>query len=62
MFKLGKLSKSDAMDRAAELLKRFYPSVPLKKTLGEFETLLANAKIKRLLGFKPAHDWRSQIS
>ena len=46
----------------AELLKRFYPSVPLKKPLGEFETLLANAKIKRLLGFKPAHDWRSQIS
>ena len=43
----------------AELLKRFYPTVPLKKTLGEFETLLSNEKIKRLLGFKQQHDWRS---
>ncbi len=46
----------------AELLKRFYPSVPLKKPLGENETLLSNAKIKRLLGFRPAHDWRSNVS
>jgi nucleoside-diphosphate-sugar epimerase len=45
----------------AELLRRFYPSVPLKRPLGEFETLLSNAKIKRLLGFQPQHDWRSQV-
>lgn len=45
----------------ARLLERFYPSVPLKKPLGKFETLLSNAKIKRLLGFQPQFDWRSQI-
>ena len=45
----------------AELLARFFPTVPLKKTLGEFETLLSNAKIKRLLGFQPAHDWRRYV-
>jgi nucleoside-diphosphate-sugar epimerase len=45
----------------AELLKRFYPTVPIKKTLGEFETLLSNEKIKRLLGFRQQHDWRSQL-
>lgn len=45
----------------AELLKRFYPTVPLKKTLGEFETLLSNEKIKRLLGFRQQYDWRSHV-
>ena len=45
----------------AELLARFFPTVPLKKALGEFETLLSNAKIKRLLGFQPAHDWRRYV-
>ncbi len=45
----------------AELLKRYYPDVPLKKPLGEFETLLSNARIKRLLNFKPQFDWRSQV-
>ncbi len=45
----------------AELIARFYPSVPLKKPLGEFETLLSNAKIKSLLGFKPAYNWRQHV-
>ena len=45
----------------AELLKRFYPNVPVKKALGEFETLLSNDKIKRLLGFKQQHNWRSHV-
>ena len=45
----------------AELLKRFYSSVPVKRKLGEFETLLSNEKIKRLLGFKPAYNWRMQV-
>ena len=43
----------------ADLLKRFYPNVPLKvNDLGEYETLLSNRKAKRVLGFKPAHRWR----
>ena len=45
----------------AELLSRFYPTVPIRKPLGEFETLLSNDKIKGLLGFRPAHDWRHQL-
>jgi nucleoside-diphosphate-sugar epimerase len=46
----------------AELLSRYYPGVPLKKALGEYETLLSNEKIKRLLGFRQHHDWRSEIA
>lgn len=45
----------------AELLKRFYPNVPIKKPLGEFETILSNDKLKRLLGWKPAYNWREQV-
>ena len=45
----------------AELLRRFYPDVPVKRALGEFETLLANAKARDLLGFRPAHSWRTSL-
>ncbi|BAO90567.1 NAD-dependent epimerase/dehydratase family protein [Caballeronia cordobensis] len=46
----------------AELLKRFYPDVPLKKALGESETLLSNDKLKRLLGWQQAYKWREQTA
>jgi nucleoside-diphosphate-sugar epimerase len=41
-----------------ELLRRFYPKVPVKRELGEFETLLSNRKIREVLGFRQAHSWR----
>ncbi|GAB2884343.1 NAD(P)-dependent oxidoreductase [Paraburkholderia jirisanensis] len=44
----------------AELLKRFYPEVPMKKQLGQFETLLSNEKLKTLLGWKQKYYWRDQ--
>lgn len=45
----------------AELLKRFYPDVPLKRPLGKFETLLSNEKMKRLLGFEQQYNWREHL-
>ncbi len=45
----------------AELLRRFYPDVPVKRELGEFETLLANRKARDMLGFRPAHSWRQYV-
>jgi nucleoside-diphosphate-sugar epimerase len=45
----------------AELLRRFYPNVPVKGTLGEFETLLSNRKIREVLGFKEEHNWRAYV-
>ena len=45
----------------ADLLSRFYPNVPVKTALGEYETLLSNRKAKQLLGFKPAHSWRAAL-
>lgn len=46
----------------AELLKRFYPDVPVKQPLGEYETLLSNRKIRDVLGFRPQHAWRNHVS
>ncbi len=45
----------------AELLRRFYPGVPVNRELGEFETLLANRKARDVLGFRPAHSWRQYV-
>jgi hypothetical protein len=42
-------------------LKRFYPNVPVRQKLGEFETLLSNKKIREVLGFKEEHSWRKYV-
>lgn len=44
-----------------ELIDRFYPDVPLKRDLGEFETLLSNRKAKEVLGFRSQHSWRKYV-
>jgi nucleoside-diphosphate-sugar epimerase len=45
----------------AELLKRFYPDVPVKRDMGEFETLLSNRKTREVLGFEEQHNWRKYV-
>jgi hypothetical protein len=30
--------------------------------MGEFEAQLSNRKAREVLGFKEAHDWRTQVS
>jgi nucleoside-diphosphate-sugar epimerase len=45
----------------AELLRRFYPNVPVKTELGEYETLLSNRKARQMLGFRPEHSWRAAL-
>ncbi len=44
-----------------ELIDRFYPGVPVKGVLGEFETLLSNRKAREILGFQPQHSWRNYV-
>lgn len=46
----------------AELLKRFFPGVPVRRELGENEALFSNAKIREVLGFEERHDWRKYVS
>jgi nucleoside-diphosphate-sugar epimerase len=45
-----------------ELLRRYYPDVPVRLELGEHETLLSNRRAKADLGFQPAHTWMDASS
>lgn len=46
----------------AELLKRFYPDVPVTRELGEYEALYSNRKIREVLGFEEQHNWRKYVT
>jgi nucleoside-diphosphate-sugar epimerase len=50
------------MDRpSAELLAEVYPGVGLTRDVGEFGTLLAIDRARKVLGFEPRHSWRDEI-
>ena len=58
----GKAGRDTSSDLpTAELLKRFYPGVPVKAELGEYETLLSNRKARDVLGFRPERSWRKYV-
>jgi nucleoside-diphosphate-sugar epimerase len=44
-----------------ELARRFFPNVPFKREIDEYEGLLSNRKIRDVLGFKEEHDWRNHV-
>jgi nucleoside-diphosphate-sugar epimerase len=44
-----------------ELLAERFPDVPVRRELGEHESLLAIDRARALLGYEPAHRWRDQI-
>jgi nucleoside-diphosphate-sugar epimerase len=45
----------------AELLRRFFPKVPVREEIGEFGTLLSNRKARDVLGFRQQHRWRDYV-
>jgi nucleoside-diphosphate-sugar epimerase len=45
-----------------EIIKRFFPGVPVIRELGEHEALFSNQKIRDMLGFKEEHNWRSYVT
>jgi nucleoside-diphosphate-sugar epimerase len=44
--------------RSADLAAEVYPGVPVKRELGEHETMLSIDKARRVLGFEPQYSWR----
>ena len=46
---------------SAELMAEVYPDVPIRKGLGEFETLLSIDKARSVLGYEPGHSWRQYV-
>ena len=45
-----------------ELMAEVYPSVPYRKTVGEYDTLLSIDKARSLLGYEPQHSWRDNLT
>jgi nucleoside-diphosphate-sugar epimerase len=45
-----------------ELLAERFPDVPVRRELGEFETLLSIDRARELLGWHPAHSWRDELA
>lgn len=45
----------------ADLLARFFPNVPVTEPLGPWDSLMWNQKIRDVLGFEDAHDWRAYV-
>lgn len=43
---------------SAEVARRFYDGIPVRKPMAEFETFYSSEKAKRMLGFAPEHGWR----
>src|SRR5271168_2693772 len=46
----------------AKALAKLCPNTPVTRTMGEFEAPLSNRKIREVLGFKEAHDWRRYVN
>jgi nucleoside-diphosphate-sugar epimerase len=47
---------------SAALLAEVYPDVRLTHDVGEFGTLLAIDRARKVLGFEPRHSWRDHVS
>ena len=46
---------------SVDLMAEFYPDVHLTKEVVGHETLLSIDKARSLLGYEPAHSWRSHV-
>ena len=57
VFNVSNDNHSVAMP-TSELIERFYVDVPVTCELAEDATFYSNTKAKKLLGFRPNHDWR----
>lgn len=42
-----------------ELVRAVFPDVPIRRPLGEHDTMLSIAKARRVLGYEPLHGWRT---
>lgn len=45
----------------ADLMREYFPGVPLRDGTGAFDTLLSIEKARRLLGYTPQHSWRDHL-
>jgi len=60
IFNVANADSSVAL-AAEDVIKRFYPDVPLQRPISGHETFYAIDKARRLLGFAPQHGWRGAL-
>ena len=60
VFNAGNDSNS-ANIPTADLIEQFFPGTPVTRPLGEHEALFSNRKIREMLGFVEAHNWRKYV-
>ena len=46
---------------SVELMAEYFPEVPIRAELDEFETLLCIDRARREIGYKPRHSWRDVV-
>jgi nucleoside-diphosphate-sugar epimerase len=46
---------------SAEVLAKVFPDVPLTREVGEFGTLLAIDRARKVLGYEPRYSWRDHV-
>jgi nucleoside-diphosphate-sugar epimerase len=46
---------------SVDLMREVYPDVPLTRDIGEFDTLLAIDRARKVLSFAPQYSWRDHI-
>jgi nucleoside-diphosphate-sugar epimerase len=46
---------------STQLMREFFPDVPLTAPLGRFDTLQSIARAREVLGFEPEHSWRDEV-
>ncbi len=44
-----------------EIIKQFFPNVKMKRDMEKYESILSSKKIRDVLGFNPAHDWKKYL-
>ena len=50
------------MNRSSSaLLDEVFPGVQMRRTLGEFDTLLAIDRARQVIGYEPQHSWRDHV-
>jgi nucleoside-diphosphate-sugar epimerase len=63
--KAGKHVIQYLVDRSHQVLnldtKPLPPGAPLKRDIGEVESLLSNRKTRGVLGFRQEHSWRDYV-
>ncbi len=44
-----------------EIIKQFFPNVKMRRDMEKYESILSSKKIRDVLGFNPAHDWKKYV-